>query len=857
VKLGSMFPPSKTLAGSIPSPKAVADSTSAAVRHCLRDVLKAKKPGEFKVDWPKFKPQEPKDYQVITTVKQLEDYLVRCEFTGLGGFDYETAANQQERERFAKFAAEIETRRAAAKGQAGDDVKLLDKLIKAIDTDYEKERTDHLSTPLDPWKADLCSMSLAAGPNEARAVFVSHKKGNNLFEPSLGRDEARQLLMDTLERLFFTNSKIMKIAVNLAFEAKLTAKYGKYVLMPVADPFVAWVRLTQLLTPHKIKNPKKPTSGKGLKPMTFEVFGVRMNDFKDVLAKHGADFYDEVDSDSQDALVYCCEDSDYAIQHYLYWDYVAKQIPNENDLYKTYSDWLHNIEMPFSRVIGLMEFWGMYWDKDLSEVKRQDAATMQAKAADEIKRITKEALGLDVNPGKSGKTGEVKSVLFDVMKVPAAAWSDTTKDPSLDANAIMDMTFMLENKLLDPDEEKYLSATLPEDWETINTETDPRLDKATRMRVRIEQREPHPHRDAAIALLAELKKIQKYNTLLSSHIVGREKYLNEVTNRIHANYTPWTETSRLNSMKPNGQNVPKMDNDEFEIRNFYRAPGGKMLFLIDYAGFELRLICWKSGDEVMMDIFWNNGDMHRKTAATLTGKAEADVTKHERGDAKPGNFGITYGGTEHALQKTFKKYGIRKSLAECALIVTAVKTTYKRIPEYQQNAIIISRDTGYAECIYGYKRLLPNINSSNNTARGEDERRAGNTPIQGTAAEIMKRSQTTVYEKIGLDTAAKNLGVKVEVWDGFIPELKALLEEPPVMCHGITDMIAQIHDEIIFQFDDDVEVAKAAGYWVKKVMEVPPMPGFPLPIQADASGAYAWGSKVDFDKWVEQKEGAG
>ena len=853
MKLGSMFPATKTLAQALPTAVPLSNDAATAVRKGLLEVLKAKKPGDFKIAWPKFKAQEPKDYQVITKVKTLVAYLARCEFTGYGGFDYETAANQQERDRFAWYENDLSIRRMAAKGEAGDDVKLRDKLLQSLEDEYDAARKEHLLTPLDPWKSDLCSMSLSAKPHEARAIFVSHKKGTNLFEPQLGRNEARALLMDTLERHFFTNTKILKVAVNLAFESKLTAKYGKYVLMPVADPFVAWVRITQLTMPHKITNPKKPTSGKGLKPMTFEVFGVHMNEFRAVLDKHGADFYDEVDSDSPDALIYCCEDSDYAVQHEIYWDEVAKQIPTASDIYTTYSAWLHNIEMPFSRVIGLMEYWGMYWDKDLSGVKREEAALMQTKAADEIKRIAKDTLDLDVNPGKSGKTGEIKSLLFDVLKVPASSWSEKTKDPSLDSNAIMDMTFMLENKLLDPEEEKYLGTPLPEGWEAIDPEKDPNLDKATRQRVRIEQRQPHPYREAAIALLDQLKKIQKYNTLLSSHIIGREKYLNEVTDRIHASYTPWTETSRLNSMRPNGQNVPTIQNDEFGIRNFYRAPDGKVLFLIDYAGFELRLMAWKSNDEVMLDIFKHNGDMHRKTAATLTGKAEVDVTKDERKDAKSGNFGISYGGTEHALQKTFKKFMIRKSLDECKLIVDAVKATYKRIPEYQHQAIITSRDTGYAECIYGYMRLLPTINSSNNRARGEDERRAGNTPIQGTAAEIMKRSQTTVYEKIGLDTASKNLSEKVEVWGGFIPELKTLLEEPPMMEHGKTDMISQIHDEIIFQFEDNPCIVKVAGEWVKRVMEVPPVQGFPLPIVADASAAYSWGTKESVETYLERK----
>ena len=101
------------------------------------------------------------------------------------------------------------------------------------------------------------------------------------------------------------------------------------------------------------------------------------------------------------------------------------------------------------------------------------------------------------------------------------------------------------------------------------------------------------------------------------------------------------------------------------------------------AVFELRLTAWKSGCEVMRKAFRDHEDLHRKTAATMTGKPEAEVTKHERSGAKAGNFGSVYGGTEHALQKTFKKMGLRKSLPECKKIVDAVMKTYPGIPRMQ------------------------------------------------------------------------------------------------------------------------------------------------------------------------------
>lgn len=651
-----------------------------------------------------------------------------------------------------------------------------------------------------------------------------------------------------MDKYLFNHKETLKIAVNLAFETKYTAKYGRYILGRVADPLMMWVRCMQLGAPGRIKDAKKPASGWGLKPATKATFGVVMQDFKKLLDEKGVDFFDEIDASSKEGLVYSAEDSDYGLQHYHYWVEIAKQLPD-------YYDWLHNIEMPFMRVIGLMEYWGMPWHKETATAKQIEAVKAQEEAADEIKRIIKEAVGVDVNPGKTGKTGDVKAVLFKTMKLPIPKVSEKTGDPSLDETALLDMKFMLERKLIDLNEEKYLGVELPEGWEQINPDANygepgfnGNITKEQRGAIRIVKRQDHPYKEPAIALIEQIMSIQKYTTLISSHIVGRENYLNEVTQRIHAGYSTFTDTGRLNSFKPNGQNVPRVDNDKFKIRSFFAPKPGKILFFIDFSGFELRLIAWKSGDETMIELFNTGGDMHRKTAATLTSKPEEEVTKAERTDAKSGNFGITYGGTEHALQKTFKKYGIRKSLDECLQIVNAVKATYPRIPEYQRTAVLEAREKGYAGTIYGYKRLLKHINGTSDSDRRADERRAGNTPIQGSAADIMKDCQNKVYDKIGEDTYAARQLKQLE-------EVEAITL-PPIFQHGKVDMIAQIHDEMIFEMDDDPKLVAEAGAWIKELMERKPLPEFPVPIEAEASVGYDWSNKMDLDKWLKEKIGA-
>ena len=289
-----------------------------------------------------------------------------------------------------------------------------------------------------------------------------------------------------------------------------------------------------------------------------------------------------------------------------------------------------------------------------------------------------------------------------------------------------------------------------------------------------------------------------------------------------------------------------MDNDIFGIRNFYVAKPGKILFFIDFSGFELRLMAWRSGDETLIEIFSTGGDVHATTAAEATGKALKDVTKKERQDAKPVNFGVCYCATEYAVQKTFKTdYGMRKTLPYCASLIEAVKRAYKRIPEFQRSVALEAREKGWVQTIYGYIRLLPNINSSNSYERGSDERRAANTPIQGSAADIMKKCQNAVYEEIGRGTALSydNEGYG-NPW-----------EEGAILIHGHTDMIAQIHDEIIMEMDNEPGVVDRAGAWIKAEMEQQPIPGFPLPIEAESSCGYSWGEKKSVASWLESKRG--
>lgn len=920
MRLGSMFGGQKTLAKVVttPKPKEVDPSLPMPPAMAKAIGLGKRKPGDFGVVWPAKPTQKVKDYQPILTREDLELYVQRCADTGYCSFDWETTASKQAREEFKAYSHNMQERIADLKSQAyGHRVQMVlddgcentPEIIK-LDIDIRmsapsKKKMDSpealelegearileaqlatarevfLKTPLDPHMGEICTVSLSASPHEARVVPI--QAAGRCFEPGLGTDEARKMVLDILDRMIFRNTKIMKIAVNLSFESKFAAKYGKYILMPVADPFVMWVRCLQVAAPGRLYDLKRPAKDWGLKPATKDIFGVIMGDFTKLLAHHGVDFFDEIPADSGDGLVYSAEDADYGLQHYLYWIEVAKQIKDERQG-TNYYDWLHKIEMPFGRVIGLMEYNGMAWDNNLAQMKREEAWAIQSAAGDEIRDICMTLFNLDVNPGKTGKTGAVKHVLFNLMNLPQGKATDKG-NISLDEEALIDMKFMLENNLVDLSEEKLLAIELPGEWDTMNVPPEETagtqeylegptmkaveyakfysvwqgLSKDEKAAVRLKRREPHPYKDAGLRLLELMGTIQKMGTLLSSHVDGREKWQNPVSKKIHANYTPWTDTSRLNSSHPNGQNVPRLENDELGVRNFYVASPGKILFFIDFAGFELRILAWKSGDEVMIEIFNTGGDMHTKTAAAITGKTEAEVLKKERTDAKPANFGMAYGGTEHALQKTIKTdYGQRKTLDECLVMVNGTKKAYPGVPVFQQEVAMQAREDGFVSTMYGYIRLLPDINSTNKYNRNSAGRQAANTPIQGTAADVMKRSQNDVYEETGLGTNARYDFYELCPLDPDSLEYdeheKELQQQYPLY-HGGTDLEAQIHDEMIFEMNDDPDVVEAAWHWIQKTMEKPPIDGFPVPILAEASVGYRWGEKMPVQQWLNEKRG--
>jgi len=798
------------------------------------------------VERPKIE-QKAKDYREITTKTELLFYLKKCAKTGYFSFDFETAPSKETREKWSDYLLDYGKRledtqehyrvqKIAVKETHGViGLKRVEKLEKKAINELEKEfkakKAEFNMSPTDPHRNKICTMSISADINEARVIFLDHLVGTN-FE--LSAEE----VFNILEEKIFSNPEIVKIAFNMVFETKCLLKYGKYLLKPVSDPHIAGVRIKQAVNTNDIADPKKPAYGMDLKSLTGLYFGVELPDFLSVLEKNNIKFFDEFAAGNENAVEYASHDSDYGLQLHLYYKKMAEQIPIYTDTpYKNYWGWLSEIEMPFSRVIGLMEYNGVAWNdeqgKKVYETALQNAAeakmrliNLARKVADKLEEEdpfypeTSIDILKNLDPGKTGKNNAVKHFIFEVLEVEPASYSDKTNLPSMDYASMLDMIFMLENNLHSLKEEKHLIKDIPKSWVDQYKNEGERgfMTRQQRAATEIYLREPKPFKEEALQALRAILDIQKAGTLISSHIEGRTKYIHPVTSRIHSGYTLWTETSRLNSSKPNCQNIPRPDNDPFKIRNLYEAPDGKNLILIDYSGFELRIMAWASQDSTMLNLFRNNGDMHRLTASTLTGKPTDEITKEERRDAKAGNFGISYGGTEHSLQKTLKTMEIRKSIEECDAIVKAIKKTYPGVPAFQSAIADKARKQGFVETIFGYRRMLGKIRSNNGYERGQDERRAANTPIQGTAADIMKNAQNKVYEYI------------------YNNKLQ-----------GKFDMIAQVHDEIVFEVDEDPKLIDKVVRDVKDIMEEKPVNSFNIDLIAEVSiSKKGWADKQDY-----------
>ncbi len=244
-------------------------------------------------------------------------------------------------------------------------------------------------------------------------------------------------------------------------------------------------------------------------------------------------------------------------------------------------------------------------------------------------------------------------------------------------------------------------------------------------------------------IVEDILNYRELTKLKSTYVDALPQIVNKKTNRVHTCYgQAIAVTGRLSSNNPNLQNIPIRTERGREIRKaFIPRDTDHVIVSADYSQIELRIVAAISGDPAMCAAFKEQKDIHTATAAKVFNVSEDDVTKEMRYKAKSVNFGIIYGQSAFGLAEN-----INVSRTEAKEIIDAYKKEFANIQKYMDETIQFCKTNGYVETLMGRKRWLKDINSGNWTVRGYAERNAINSPIQGTAADMIKLAMINIHD---------------------------------------------------------------------------------------------------------------
>ena len=259
---------------------------------------------------------------------------------------------------------------------------------------------------------------------------------------------------------------------------------------------------------------------------------------------------------------------------------------------------------------------------------------------------------------------------------------------------------------------------------------------ATGEEILTELKDKHP----VVSKILEHRSLKK---LLTTYVSALPKLVKPGTGKIHTSFNQaLVTTGRLSSVNPNLQNIPVREERGREIRKaFIPEKKGNIFFSADYSQIELRLMAHLSGDKQMIEAFVRNEDIHTATAAKIYKLDPKDVSKEMRSKAKTANFGIIYGISAFGLAQR-----MRISRSEARSLIDGYFENYPGVREYMNKSISMAREQGFVETMFGRRRYLPDILSRNSVVRGNAERNAINSPIQGSAADIIKIAMIRIQE---------------------------------------------------------------------------------------------------------------
>ena len=301
-----------------------------------------------------------------------------------------------------------------------------------------------------------------------------------------------------------------------------------------------------------------------------------------------------------------------------------------------------------------------------------------------------------------------------------------------------------------------------------------------------------------------IEKILEYRTLTklnSTYVEGLIPYINEHTHRIHSSFHQTiTATGRISSTEPNLQNIPTRAELGKQIRKAFKPAEGYVYIDADYSQIELRVLAHISKDENMIYAFKHGEDIHKQVASRILNIPIEEVTKEQRSSAKAVNFGIVYGISDYGLAN---QIGVSNKQAK--EYINQYLEKYSGIKHFMDSVVESAKEKGYVETLFGRRRYIPEIKSNNYMVRQFGSRVAMNTPIQGTAADIMKIAMINVYNKL----KEENIDAKI---------------------------VLQIHDELLLEVSNkDKEEAKQI---LKNCMEKAAK--LEIPLEVELSEGNSW-----------------
>jgi DNA polymerase-1 len=309
--------------------------------------------------------------------------------------------------------------------------------------------------------------------------------------------------------------------------------------------------------------------------------------------------------------------------------------------------------------------------------------------------------------------------------------------------------------------------------------------------------------DGQHAIIGEILNHRGLSKLKSTYVDALPNMVNPNTKRIHSSFNQaLTATGRLSSNNPNLQNIPIRTEEGARVREaFIPRDENHVLVAADYSQIELRIIAEISGDEGMLEAFQKGQDIHRATAAKVFGIPYDEVSKEQRYRAKTVNFSIIYGAGSTNLSK---QLGISRN--ESKALIDAYFLQYHGLKSYMEKTVDMARKKGYVMTLMGRKRILRDIHSNSSLEKSNAERMAINTPIQGSAADLIKMAMLSIHKEL----KNGNWGAK---------------------------MILQVHDELVFDVPK-VEVEKLSALIRDKMCHA--MPSLKVPIEVEVKSGNNW-----------------